>query len=106
MLSFYAVVSNKAKSSFQKVLRKIISLSETIDLGKPWYLTTLSRTALATHFVVKGCFKGKMSIFGIPINHHQDRVISFRKRKSFNKVHSPILPSSLWNGKWLCKSAG
>jgi hypothetical protein len=51
-------VSNKEKSSFQNALVKTLSLSDTIDLGKPCNLTTLSSTARATVCAVKGCLSG------------------------------------------------
>jgi hypothetical protein len=49
---------NKSNSSFQNVLRKMRSQSDTMVLGKPWSLTTLSRTARATSCTVNGCFNG------------------------------------------------
>lgn len=46
------------KIGLPKLLMKILSLSETIDLGKPWSFTMLLKNSLRTKLAVKGCVRG------------------------------------------------
>jgi hypothetical protein len=45
-------------SSFQNSLVKILSLSDTIDLGMPCSLTIVSRITCAICCAEKGCLRG------------------------------------------------
>lgn len=49
-----------------------------------------------------GVFNGdKMRILRELIDHHQYRIASLGRRKTFNKIHSNICPNFRWNEKWL-----
>jgi hypothetical protein len=50
----FSVVSNKQKSSFQRVLVKMRSLSKMIISGNPWSLYTLLKYNCAMESVVYG----------------------------------------------------
>ena len=58
-MEYLSIVPLWSINYFQKLLRKMGSLSDTMPWGKPWNLTTLSTNTLATLTAINPCFKGE-----------------------------------------------